>query len=181
MASHLLKLCVLFFLLKLSYQETILHYDSIDDKCKVSNCASIRKCCPENNVYRKRSKRTKYQCEYSEEYTFNIQVYNIDSPSRNRVDFSIITNNSKNCVEGKKSLKLYPDLNYEDIFFIQNDGSLFRPNATNMQIVPFKEYCLETFINSQNVSEFSALICLGTQEEPKMVNFLGKCTCSKIT
>lgn len=118
--------------------------------CKVhSPC--VRKCCREHYVLRNR------QCVYSEEHDFNLKVHSGVEDVSDTTNATLSVIHDDKCYQQR--LALIPGLTEKQAFFLQTNGSLFKPYDQLRPIIPFNHYCLETIVFSEAVQHFAALVC----------------------
>ncbi|CAH1179454.1 unnamed protein product [Phaedon cochleariae] len=118
----------------------------------------IKKCCPEKHVLKNKV------CTFSDD-EFELKVFSGIQEISNSTDestfevFIEFSSNSTytNC-DGGKVLKLSPKFAEEDHFYLQENGSLLKPNDEVLPMVLPQFYCLETFVTPLG-SELSALVC----------------------
>ncbi|XP_074038803.1 G-protein coupled receptor Mth2 isoform X8 [Leptinotarsa decemlineata] len=133
-----------------SSENAILNHNSRDSlKLCGKKRPCVRKCCPENYVLKNKV------CQYSESHKFELQVFRGEKEINKTVTFNVIHN--KTCQVGR-GLKLSPTGLVQDVFYLQRNGSLFKPNDNVTPWVPFPYYCLETFVFPTG-DELSALVC----------------------
>ncbi|KAG5896040.1 hypothetical protein JTB14_011035 [Gonioctena quinquepunctata] len=95
-------------------------------------------------------------CTFSDTHKFEVKVFKgVEDISNTSIKFNVIHNQT--CEEGK-GLKLSPTFLVQDVFYLQRNGTLFKPLDNITTWVPFPYYCLETFILPTR-EEFSALVC----------------------
>lgn len=127
----------------------IFNHDTKDDyKLCDSDTICVRKCCPEGYVLENKT------CTFSDKYEFLFSIYegSRDVTHENRTIHII---HDKNCTDG---INLKLEANEVDAFFLQNNGSLFKPNDSLAMWTSFERFCLETFVFPLR-NETSALVC----------------------
>lgn len=159
----------LFLLLFTTCAGLKLNHNTGDDYqiCESGKC--VKKCCPEKHVLKKKV------CVLSQNFNFSFEVYDKTILTYENITFNIIHDYNTNC-KGKKNLKLSPKFVDTDKFYVQSDGSLYKPLDNVSTFVTFKEYCLETFVLT-NRQELSALVCYGEEKLENMDKFayVGEC------
>lgn len=133
-----------------------------------NNC--VKKCCPEKYVLRKKV------CVLSKDSDFSFDVYDkLKNITNTNITFNIIHDYNTNC-KGKTILKLSPNIIQKDKFYVQVDGSLFKPDDLVTRSVKFTDYCLEIFLYSTRPSEFSALVCYEEENLEKIdhISYMGE-------
>lgn len=119
--------------------------------CGTKTC--VKKCCPEKHVLSKKV------CVLSDISDFSFDVYEgMTNISDKNITFYVVHDNNANC-GGKTIMKLSPSFNQEDEFYVQADGTMFKPYDAVTRSVEFSDYCLENFVFSSRPMEFSALVC----------------------
>lgn len=138
-----------------------LNHDTGDNYniCRTKNNC-VKKCCPKNYVLNKK------QCVLSEDTIFTFDIYDKTSNiSDKNITLNIIHDNNKNC-GGKTKLKLSPKASNSDKFYVQSDGSMFKPFDNVKSTVNFEDYCLETFVYPNQ--ELSAVVCYSEENLEKV-------------
>lgn len=156
---------ILFLFLLTTCASLKLNHNTGDDyKLCDSGNKCVKKCCPEKYVLKKKV------CVLSESSEFFFDVYD---GTRNITDsdisFNVIHDYNNNC-KGKKILKLSPNFVPSDRFYVQSDGSIFKPFDSIFSRIKFSDYCLETFVFPTR-EEFSALVCYGDEKLEKIDRF----------
>ncbi|XP_018567319.1 probable G-protein coupled receptor Mth-like 10 isoform X6 [Anoplophora glabripennis] len=130
---------------------TVNHNTNDDYRLCNAQSPCVRKCCQEHYVLRNR------KCVYSDEHEFNLKVH------RGVEDVSETTDATLNVIHDDKCyqqrLALIPAFNENQAFFLQTNGSLFKPYDELRAIIPFNHFCLETIIFSETTQHFAALVC----------------------
>lgn len=151
----------------------IFNHDTKNDYtiCDSDNIC-VRKCCAKGYVF----KNTK--CTFLDEYEFSFLLYEGTEPITT-TNHTISVIHDRNCSDGR-SLKLATLSNKKDLFFIQKNGSMFKPNDPLMKWTNFERFCLEKFVLSTG-DEFSALVCYETKKlviiESHQFTTIGKYFC----
>lgn len=158
-------LCVFLLTTSLSLK---LNHDSGDDYRLCGSGRCIKKCCPEKHVLIKK------KCEFSENHEFFFDVFNrFENITGSNISFNVIHDYNTGCTG--EILKLSPKFIKSDEFYIQSDGSMFKPfdNVTGSH--SFKDYCLETFVFPTR-EELSALVCYAEDEleQDDEVSYIGE-------
>lgn len=147
-----------------------LNHDTDDNYniCGTKN-KCVKKCCPEKHVLIKR------QCVLSEDIIFAFDIFDeTTNITHKNITLNIIHDNNKNC-KGKRKLKLSPKFENSDKFFVQSDGSIFKPFDYVLRKINFEDYCLETFVRS-NQQELSAIVCYSDENLEKVdkLSYIGE-------
>lgn len=125
----------------------------------------VKKCCPEKYVLSKKV------CVLSKDFDFSFDVYDKSTNITNiNITFNVIHDYNTKCKD-KTVLKLSPTFIQKDKFYVQADGSMFKPYDIVMRSVEFSDYCLENFVFSTRPSEFSALVCYEEENLEKTDHF----------
>ncbi|XP_063920682.1 G-protein coupled receptor Mth2-like isoform X8 [Zophobas morio] len=118
--------------------------------CEKQTC--LRKCCPENFILARGG------CRRSNN-TLTLRVFDGLTELNESVHFNVI--HEKNCTGGI-NLRLSPKNFDIDIYYLQKDGSLYRP-FHNDSFVSFAMFCMETF-QLKNRTEIAPLVCFNPNE-----------------
>lgn len=128
----------------------------------------VKKCCPEKHVLINKV------CTLKEDSQFSFKIYDgLENVTDDDITFHVIHDRNSKC--SNRPLKLSPSFIPSDVFYIQSDGSIFKPFDTVTPSVHFKDYCMETFELSSG-EEFSALVCYedSTLEQVDRFSYIGK-------
>lgn len=142
-------------------------YDGCDN-----SVPCIRKCCLENQVFDTKSRK----CSSSGTTVFQVPVYDGTRPVQNYTPFHIL--HDKTCPVGHDKLLLNPNI-LPDKFYVQRNGSMFKPNDKAIQmipLIPFDKYCLDIVV-TDTVGRLSAIVCYSEEEiidEKQLYSSVGK-------
>lgn len=154
-----------FLLLFTTCASVTLNHNSGDDnpKCDQRN-KCVKKCCPEKHVLKKKV------CVLDENSDFTFDVYDkTRNITHENITLNVIHDYITNCKDRKK-LKLSPKFNEVDEFYVQSDGTLYKPLDNVSTFVKFTDYCLDTFVLPAR-EELSALVCYGEEKLEKIDQF----------
>lgn len=166
---HLTNLFVILNVIACS-ESVILNHDTDDDS---TNCTStnpcLKKCCPEFYVFQNKA------CTYNETYKFSLDVF---EATNNVTDAELVINVIHDKLSNCSGRRLKLGHSKKDLFFIQKNGSMFKPND-DLQWIVMEDFCLETFVIPSR-QEFSALVCYGGEqivviEDAELYTKIGKC------